>query len=77
MSPTFEKRRRPEKRRGAARIKEVARLASVSTATVSRALTTPERVSPATRTRVMDAVAKVGYVLIVLIKSAVDRFASA
>ena len=62
MSPTFEKRRRPEKRRGAARIKEVARLASVSTATVSRALTTPERVSPATRTRVMDAVAKVGYV---------------
>jgi LacI family transcriptional regulator, repressor for deo operon, udp, cdd, tsx, nupC, and nupG len=34
----------------------------VSTATVSRALTYPERVSPETRKRVMDAIAKVGYV---------------
>ncbi len=63
MSRTLDKRRRPEKRRqGAARIKEVAWLASVSTATVSRVLTNPERVSPATRTRVTDAIAKVGYV---------------
>ena len=62
MPGTLEKLRRTERRRGAARIKEVARLASVSTATVSRALTSPHRVSPATRARVMDAVAKVGYV---------------
>jgi LacI family repressor for deo operon, udp, cdd, tsx, nupC, and nupG len=45
-----------------ARIKDVARLANVSTATVSRTLATPERVSPAARARVMEAVAKVGYV---------------
>lgn len=62
MQGTSKKHRRPERRRGAARIKEVARLASVSTATVSRAMTNPQRVSPATRARVMDAVAKVGYV---------------
>jgi LacI family repressor for deo operon, udp, cdd, tsx, nupC, and nupG len=62
MQGSLEKRRRPERRRGAARIKEVARLAAVSTATVSRALTSPNRVSPATRARVIDAVAKVGYV---------------
>jgi LacI family transcriptional regulator, repressor for deo operon, udp, cdd, tsx, nupC, and nupG len=43
-------------------IKDVARLANVSTATVSRTLATPERVSPAARARVMEAVAKVGYV---------------
>jgi LacI family repressor for deo operon, udp, cdd, tsx, nupC, and nupG len=41
---------------------EVARLAAVSTATVSRALASPHQVSPETRARVMDAVAKVGYV---------------
>ncbi len=62
MQGRLEKRRRPERLRGNARIKEVARLAAVSTATVSRALTSPQRVSPATRARVMDAVAKVGYV---------------
>jgi LacI family repressor for deo operon, udp, cdd, tsx, nupC, and nupG len=62
MPGTLEKLRRSDRRRGAARIKEVARLASVSTATVSRALTSPHRVSPGTRARVMDAVAKVGYV---------------
>jgi LacI family transcriptional regulator, repressor for deo operon, udp, cdd, tsx, nupC, and nupG len=44
------------------RIKEVARLAAVSTATVSRALASPDRVSPATRARVLQAVAQVGYV---------------
>jgi len=63
MQSIFDKRRQAGRRhQGAARIKEVARLASVSTATVSRALATPDQVSPETRARVMDAVAKVGYV---------------
>lgn len=46
----------------AARIQDVARLADVSTATVSRALATPERVSPEARARVLEAIAKTGYV---------------
>ena len=46
----------------AARIKDVARLAKVSTATVSRALAYPERVSPEARARVIEAIAKIGYV---------------
>ena len=46
----------------AARIQDVARLADVSTATVSRALATPERVSPQARARVLEAIAKIGYV---------------
>ena len=46
----------------AARIHDVARLAEVSTATVSRALATPERVSPEARARVLEAIAKTGYV---------------
>jgi LacI family repressor for deo operon, udp, cdd, tsx, nupC, and nupG len=63
MPATADKRAKPVRRRqGAARIKEVARLASVSTATVSRALASPGLVSPETRSRVMEAVAKVGYV---------------
>src|SRR5689334_14753834 len=37
----------------AARIQDVAKLADVSTATVSRALATPERVSPEARARVL------------------------
>jgi LacI family repressor for deo operon, udp, cdd, tsx, nupC, and nupG len=45
-----------------ARIQDVARLADVSTATVSRALATPERVSPQARARVFEAIAQVGYV---------------
>jgi LacI family transcriptional regulator, repressor for deo operon, udp, cdd, tsx, nupC, and nupG len=45
-----------------ARIQDVARLADVSTATVSRALATPERVSPEARARVLEAIAKTGYV---------------
>lgn len=40
---------------------DVARLAGVSTATVSRVLNTPERVEPATRARVADAIAKLRY----------------
>ena len=47
--------------RRAARIQDVARLAAVSTATVSRALAYPERVSAEARAKVFDAVAKVGY----------------
>jgi len=46
----------------AARIQDVAKLADVSTATVSRALANPERVSVETRARVFEAIAKIGYV---------------
>lgn len=46
----------------AARIQDVARLADVSTATVSRALATPDRVSPEARARVLEAIAQTGYV---------------
>ncbi|HEX2553766.1 MAG TPA: LacI family DNA-binding transcriptional regulator [Microvirga sp.] len=46
----------------AARIQDVARLAAVSTATVSRALAHPDRVSPEARARVMAAIAQIGYV---------------
>ncbi|WP_230530014.1 LacI family DNA-binding transcriptional regulator [Microvirga roseola] len=45
-----------------ARIQDVAKLAEVSTATVSRALASPERVSPEARARVFEAIAKTGYV---------------
>ena len=41
---------------------DVARLAAVSTATVSRALANPDRVSPETRARVAAAIAEIGYV---------------
>ncbi|WP_201859152.1 LacI family DNA-binding transcriptional regulator [Microvirga soli] len=56
-------RAEPEETRiRAARIQDVARLADVSTATVSRALATPDRVSPEARARVLEAIAKTGYV---------------
>lgn len=42
--------------------RDVARLAGVSTATVSRALNTPAQVEPATLARVRAAVGKLGYV---------------
>ncbi len=42
-------------------LKDVARAADVSTATVSRCLNFPDRVSRATRERVMDAVRALGY----------------
>ena len=44
-------------------IQDVARTASVSTATVSRALSHPERVSESTRQRVDDAIRTTGYTL--------------
>lgn len=43
-------------------IRDVASLAGVSVGTVSNVLNHPERVSPATRTRVEDAVEKLGFV---------------
>ncbi|MBF9234120.1 LacI family DNA-binding transcriptional regulator [Microvirga alba] len=46
----------------AARIQDVARLADVSTATVSRVLASPNVVSEDTRARVLEAIAKTGYV---------------
>ena len=42
--------------------KDVARLAGVSTATVSRVINTPEQVDAATRRVVVEAIAKLGYV---------------
>lgn len=42
-------------------IQDVARFAGVSTATVSRALATPLRVSEATRDKISDAVRSIGY----------------
>jgi LacI family repressor for deo operon, udp, cdd, tsx, nupC, and nupG len=44
-----------------ATMKDVAQLAGVSTATVSRALMNPDKVSPTTRKRVEDAVLESGY----------------
>lgn len=43
-------------------VQDVARAAGVSTATVSRALNQPERVRPALRARVLQAVQRLGYV---------------
>ena len=42
--------------------RDVAQLAGVSTATVSRALNSPDRVDPQTRRRVLEAAAKLRYV---------------
>jgi LacI family transcriptional regulator len=47
---------------GMTSIKDVARRAGVSIATVSNALNRPDRVSPETRTRVLSAVDELGYV---------------
>lgn len=54
--------RRARPGEGAARMRDVAQRAGVSTMTVSRALSDPERVSPEVRRRVEDAVRAVGYV---------------
>jgi LacI family gluconate utilization system Gnt-I transcriptional repressor len=47
----------------AVRVEDVAREAGVSPITVSRALSSPDKVKPETRQRVMEAVAKTGYVV--------------
>ncbi|RYF27991.1 MAG: LacI family DNA-binding transcriptional regulator [Comamonadaceae bacterium] len=54
----------PSRRRGTGHvtIRDVARLAGVAPMTVSRALSTPDQVSPAVRERVREAVASSGYV---------------
>ena len=52
-----------------ARIQDVARDAGVSTATVSRVLSAPERVAEATRARVLAAVQRLGYAPNVAAKS--------
>lgn len=66
MPPAKERARRIQKRapRAAskARIGDVARAAGVSTATVSRALTFPDRVQSETRERVLAAVRELGYI---------------
>lgn len=61
--PPIKTRRRSAKAGpvGRAGIADVARLAGVSTATVSRALATPEVVSAATRDKVLQAVRETGY----------------
>ena len=54
---------RPRHRTGAsATVKDVARLAGVSAITVSRALNTPDQVSPETLERVRTAISRTGYV---------------
>jgi DNA-binding LacI/PurR family transcriptional regulator len=42
-------------------IRDVARLASLSTATVSRTLSSPEKVRPETRDKVLSAILSCGY----------------
>jgi LacI family transcriptional regulator, repressor for deo operon, udp, cdd, tsx, nupC, and nupG len=56
-----EEQRQAAGRRGAVHIAEVAALAGVSIATVSRALTNPERVNAATRAHVLEVVRRTGY----------------
>lgn len=65
QGPNLTVDRREDNRRrrtgGTPRISDVATLAGVSIATVSRALSMPERVTDATRKRVLEAVEKTGY----------------
>jgi LacI family transcriptional regulator len=53
---------KPNGHHSTAKLADVARLARVSTATVSRALTLPQKVRPETLKRIRDAVASLGYV---------------
>lgn len=62
---SIEKPESPRKRRTSAcgsRMEDVASLAGVSMITVSRAINTPHKVSPATLVRVQSAIRKAGYV---------------
>lgn len=54
--------RRAREGSGRAKLEEVARLASVSTATVSRAFNTPDTVSPKTRERIFSTAKALGWV---------------
>ncbi len=54
--------RAPRRKSGGITLRDVARLADVSVITASRALNTPQLVSPAALARVRDAVARTGYV---------------
>src|SRR5690606_37224989 len=56
-----------------ARMSDVARLAGVTAMTVSRALRTPEKVSPETRKRVEEAVQRSGFVLSYAARSLVSQ----
>ncbi len=58
MTPPVSK----ESERRVVSLADVAELAGVSTGTVSRALSKPDMISDATRTRVIDAVERLGYV---------------
>jgi LacI family gluconate utilization system Gnt-I transcriptional repressor len=60
--PPPRKRGRAPRAGGAVRMHDVARLAGVSPITVSRALNQPDKLSEATRRRVAEAIARVGYV---------------
>ena len=55
------KRGRAPRAGGAVRMHDVARLAGVSPITVSRALNQPDKLTEATRRRVAEAIARVGY----------------
>jgi LacI family gluconate utilization system Gnt-I transcriptional repressor len=55
-------RKRPSTARASVTVHDVARVAGVSAITVSRALNTPQQLTPETLERVKDAVSKTGYV---------------
>jgi len=61
-APVTQPAPRARKGTGGITLSDVARLAGVSAITISRALNTPDRVSPDTLRRVRDAVARTGYV---------------
>ncbi|MEB2400225.1 MAG: LacI family DNA-binding transcriptional regulator [Alcaligenaceae bacterium] len=59
---TKETTRRSRRGSGAITLRDVAKLAGVAPITASRVLTSPERVSPENRQKVLDAVQRTGYV---------------
>lgn len=62
MAEAAAKSRRGRRRTGAITLVDVARLAGVSAITVSRALNTPERLTPETLARISEAIERTGYV---------------